>query len=733
MKNMNKIIAFGTGILLALLAGCTDLNDKSSASENSKYTVNGKISLGASGAAPSALLSKSTSARTATSSFSDDITWEITAKAKDGDKTYSPASFADDAFSFLVDEVGEYSIEATAKKDGKKIAYTTATATVDESGTGSVDVVAKPVASTVLGKVNLPMSFDSTAASKISSVKVHWIGLEDRAMATRVALGYDQEAAAQPDYTVPEEVEAAIEALDEWQELHSDGALDKTFPVSGGKATVSIDDIFCGAHSVKFNFNDSNGNTIYSCTEMVNVYSGFTTDAWYGSAPHIEDETFNLTWKAIASYGVAKDNTILYSSTDGYRNTNGDLILTADSTTFDFDSLGCVWAFTNWGTTDVEIVTDSLVRSENLQVSTIEMKMLSELKIDRSNDVLYTCFTESGQENILILTKYDNLIKEGNTETSTKYEITFSGYDNFKCQNVAIHGNIVYVVGVNDGGDTKEYYLMTADLSNADSSNHVGTTETDLDLALNLNIKLSELYDGYYSNPRIEGIYFTDMLYQDGALYLLLRDYDYTSYMDDKPSNYGNFGIVKSRGALIKVDLSNDNAITTIGWTKDPISNTGKKFYAYSTSKEHLYTGYPYNEQNYATLSLPIGDYPEPRFYVPYGSTASSSFYGPQKFIAIKPKKLVIADDGIAFYTDSNGAYNVRNSNRVVTVDLENFAVTSEDVDCDFDTALSRNIVTSGYCQLNEAGYSDSTCFYQSSGIEYEKSWQCSIGIPLGK
>ena len=744
MKNMNKIIAFGTGILLALLAGCTDLNDKSSANENSKYTVNGKISLGASGAAPSALLSKSTSARTATSSFSDDVTWEITAKAKDGDKTYSPASLADDAFSFLVDEVGEYSIEATAKKDGKKIAYATAAATVDESGTGSVDVVAKPVASTVLGKVNLPMSFDSTAASKISSVKVHWIGLEDRAMATRVALGYDQEAAAQPDYTVPEEVKAAIEALDEWQELHSDGALDKTFPVSGGKATVSIDDIFCGAHSVKFNFNDSNGNTIYSCTEMVNVYSGFTTDAWYGSAPHIEDETFNLTWKAIASYGVAKDNTILYSSTDGYRNTNGDLILTADSTTFDFDSLGCVWAFTNWGTTDVEIVTDSLVRSENLRVAAVEQKMLSELKIDRSNDVLYTCFTESGSENTLILTKYDNLIKDGNPETSTGYRITFSGYDNFKCQNVAIHGNIVYVVGVNDGGDTKEYYLMTADLSNADSSNHVGTTETDLDLALNLNIKLSELYDGYYSNPRIEGIYFTDMLYQDGALYLLLRDYDYTSYMDDKPYNYGNFGIVKSRGALIKVDLSNDNAITTIGWTKDPISNTGKKFYAYSTStpKEHLYTGYPYNEQNYATISsLPIAKnspdlgedpyYPEPRFYVPYGSTASSSFYGPQKFIAIKPKKLVIADDGIAFYTDSNGAYNVRNSNRIVTVDLENFAVTSEDVDCDFDTALSRNIVTSGYCWLNEAGYSN--CLYQGSGSEYENSWQCSIGIPLGK
>ena len=49
-------------------------------------------------------------------------------------------------------------------------------------------------------------------------------------------------------------------------------------------------------------------------------------------------------------------------------------------------------------------------------------------------------------------------------------------------------------------------------------------------------------------------------------------------------------------------------------------------------------------------------------------------FFGPVKFIAIKPKKLVIADDGIAFYTD-NDFLKYKNVNRIVTVDLESFSI----------------------------------------------------------
>ncbi|MBQ7753153.1 MAG: hypothetical protein IJR80_05810, partial [Treponema sp.] len=40
-------------------------------------------------------------------------------------------------------------------------------------------------------------------------------------------------------------------------------------------------------------------------------------------------------------------------------------------------------------------------------------------------------------------------------------------------------------------------------------------------------------------------------------------------------------------------------------------------------------------------------------------------------------KKLVIADDGFAFYTASDGGIKFKNVNRVITVDLEKFAISS--------------------------------------------------------
>ena len=58
-------------------------------------------------------------------------------------------------------------------------------------------------------------------------------------------------------------------------------------------------------------------------------------------------------------------------------------------------------------------------------------------------------------------------------------------------------------------------------------------------------------------------------------------------------------------------------------------------------------------------------------------SNLSSCFASPARFIAIKPKKLVISDDGLAFYTDALGGLAYKNVDRVVTIDLEKFAIES--------------------------------------------------------
>ncbi len=97
---------------------------------------------------------------------------------------------------------------------------------------------------------------------------------------------------------------------------------------------------------------------------------------------------------------------------------------------------------------------------------------------------------------------------------------------------------------------------------------------------------------------------------------------------------------------------------------------------------------------------------------------STKAFYGPQKFIAIKPKKLIISDDGIAFYTDAEGLYKYKNVNRVVIVDLEKFSAEDNEFEC---------VVTSlefDYKEVNGSGYLESN---QTSG----SYWNFTLPYPI--
>lgn len=61
-------------------------------------------------------------------------------------------------------------------------------------------------------------------------------------------------------------------------------------------------------------------------------------------------------------------------------------------------------------------------------------------------------------------------------------------------------------------------------------------------------------------------------------------------------------------------------------------------------------------------------------YYGPSSDEDKSYLFGPTKFIAIKPKKLVFADEGIFVYNDTDDPNNpkYKNINRVVEIDLEN-------------------------------------------------------------
>ncbi len=130
----------------------------------------------------------------------------------------------------------------------------------------------------------------------------------------------------------------------------------------------------------------------------------------------------------------------------------------------------------------------------------------------------------------------------------------------------------------------------------------------------------------------------SDMSVVDGVLYVLFREV--SPYNENLSSNFSNLTDNYSRGGVIKLNITGNVSVDTtfgtggiLGWTTESAGTVDD-----SSATYNCY-------------------WPAP------GST--DRFYGPSRFIAVAPKKLVIADDG-GYYEDGS----VTQKNRMVTVDL---------------------------------------------------------------
>ncbi len=213
-----------------------------------------------------------------------------------------------------------------------------------------------------------------------------------------------------------------------------------------------------------------------------------------------------------------------------------------------------------------------------------------------------------------------------------------------------INNEIAYLVfnaNDNNNNSSAPFFLLAYDISQAEVDEE-DETQFNIESPSKVLPLCSGMDLSYYAE-------ITDMLYQDGALYILLKD---------TGSSETNKAV--SKGALIKYSLDSGN-ISSFGFASAK-EITGIKTAAYCNG------GYVYKSQSltdyyYMDIS---GTY---TFSAPYGETRASFFSGPEKFIAIKPKKLVIADTGLAFYTNSIGAVVKEKVNRVVEVDLKDLSI----------------------------------------------------------
>lgn len=148
----------------------------------------------------------------------------------------------------------------------------------------------------------------------------------------------------------------------------------------------------------------------------------------------------------------------------------------------------------------------------------------------------------------------------------------------------------------------------------------------------------------------------------DGYVYVLISDReklkDYTIKDGDT---------VKSRGAILKI-LGTDSGFEVediLGWTNSARTISSKL----NNDSNNLYNN---TDEIYQIKSI--------KAYIPKLSESSKKFYGAERFVAIKPKELAIADCGANiilpdYKNKKNG--NMFQHDRVVTVNLYDFAITN--------------------------------------------------------
>lgn len=133
-------------------------------------------------------------------------------------------------------------------------------------------------------------------------------------------------------------------------------------------------------------------------------------------------------------------------------------------------------------------------------------------------------------------------------------------------------------------------------------------------------------------------------------------------------SSYANSNGV-SRGAVLEINPETFSVSRVMGWTDRPTGN-----FVYSKFSE-----------SYGNLTAR-----SPRM-CPESPESMNGFFGPQRIVGVKPKKLVILDSGEFVYLDSaDSKVKGTKVNRIVELNLETFCIDKVDVLSDEYNPISR-------------------------------------------
>lgn len=203
-------------------------------------------------------------------------------------------------------------------------------------------------------------------------------------------------------------------------------------------------------------------------------------------------------------------------------------------------------------------------------------------------------------------------------------------------------------------------------------------------------------------NPDYNHFIFNDIGVYDNSVYILFHQkeiwgdngYDYNQTQNTYTAGTGISGGFVDRGGIFVLDADSLETTDTLGLTgiqdklKIPeiVSVQWRKTADDNSSTVDLRTfSFSYTGSDYSTIATKDFDI---TFSVPDSNAETILFSNPLKIVAIKPKKLVIADSGVFYYidpdkdeqgkpvvkTDNAPFIHSKQATRLITVDLEDFS-----------------------------------------------------------
>ena len=165
------------------------------------------------------------------------------------------------------------------------------------------------------------------------------------------------------------------------------------------------------------------------------------------------------------------------------------------------------------------------------------------------------------------------------------------------------------------------------------------------------NLASSDILEGYDSS-KYDGTYdsisITDLQFGDGLEYGTENVYALVKETSDGLGFTTHPDYFYSRGALVQINTT-DDSIKKFGWTSA------------QTTLSYNYYG------NSCT------DY----YYIPDATDSSNTaFFGPEKFCAVVPKKIVVVDDGFYWKAGDTGDGKIKNKDSIVEFDIAGSTLT---------------------------------------------------------